>query len=137
MFQLQVDFDEWDVEKDFGSGVEKYRVRYLHADKFDELSSKFEDDTKRDESLLDYALVDWFDSVLGEKGKKVPCTKKNKIAFMRTSKRRSLFILMQAQIGETNKEKLIEDIVGNLQRPSGTNSRTNGAKPSRQTVASV
>lgn len=137
MFQLEKDFDQWDVEKDFGSGIEKYRVRYLHADKFDELTNRYKDITKRDEAFLDYALVDWYDSVQSEKGKNAPCTKKNKIAFLRTSKRRSSFIIMQAQIGEMNQEKLIEDIVGNLPRPSGINSRTNGAKPSQQTAVNV
>jgi len=107
------------------------------ADKFDELTNRYKDVTKRDEAILDYVMIDWYDSVQSEKGKNAPCTKKNKIVFMKTSKRRSLFLITQAQIGEMNQEKLIEDIVGNLPKPSGTNSRTNGAKPSQQTVANV
>jgi hypothetical protein len=136
MLTLEKDFDTWTVEHDFGSGVERYTLQYLHGDKFEEISKKHKDPVVRDEAMLDYALVDWHDSVLGRNGKKAICNKANKAAFLRTSKQRAVFLITHAQIGPQDADWL-QDLMGNSRRPSGTSSPMNGAKPNQLTAENV
>lgn len=128
MLTLGKDIDTAWVKHDFGDGEEKYQIRYYSPAKIQELKNKHTKDDEVDlmswqEEAIDYILIDW-DGILLPGGKKASCNKKNKVFLMNTSKKRTEWLLWNAQIS-ANFEVGIEEILKNLNRPSLT--KSNGA----------
>lgn len=150
---LLKDLDTAWIKKDFGSGEERYKVQYYSPEMslvyigklghiarsrwFQKMFPRMF--IKRSQRLefeeFDKMLLDWEEIKLPN-GELAPCSRKNKKFFCRTSYRRKAWIIKEAQ-KQSNFGIDTEELVGNLPRPSNTNSNGAASKQNSPTVESA